>query len=219
MLGFAALLAAGSACGDRHCRAERYDQAAAEYRRELQRGNTSAAVHYNLGTALLRLQRYGEAREHLEIATRADEPGTRQRAFYNQGNTHLEPAFRAQRSPERTEALQEAVRSYREALLLDPDDMDAKWNLELAQRLLAEQGSGGSSDDPRQGGGGGGGEDEQAPSSPDPTPAPAGGTGSAPQMTPAEAERVLQAAAQREASLQQEKLQRSEVAPPNVRDW
>ncbi|MBA4157436.1 MAG: hypothetical protein H0X65_08165, partial [Gemmatimonadetes bacterium] len=164
-------------------------------------------------------ERFGEAREHLSIAVRADDPVVRQRAHYNLGNTHLEPAFGAPASPERAEALQEAVRAYRDALLLDSRDTDAKWNLELAQRLLEEQGAGGAEDDPRQGGGGGAGDDDQAPSRPDPDPAPASGAGAAPRMTRSEAERVLQTAEQRDAALQQQKLRRTETPPPNVRDW
>jgi tetratricopeptide (TPR) repeat protein len=217
-LALAVVLAASVQAGNRAFEAGRYEDAVAEYRRALERGDDGPLVHYNLGTALLRLGRHAEAREQLARAASGDaEPGLLQHAHYNAGNADLEPAFRMEPSPERADALRRAILRYRQALLLDPADADAKWNLELAQRLLARQGGGGGGgeDDPRQGGGGGGG-DRDDPASPEPAPgADGGGAG----MSPAEAERVLRAAAQRDRQLQQEKLRRTDGPPPMVRDW
>lgn len=216
---WALLLVPGSEAGDRHFRAGRYADAAAEYRRALARGEASPALHYNLGTALLRQGRHEEAREHFVHATREGEPRVRQHAYYNLGNSYLEPAFAAPPSAERTDALRRAIVAYRGALLLDPDDFDAKWNLELAERLIARQagGGGGGADEPA--GGGGADAERDARARPDPSPAPAAGPGGEAGMSREEAERVLRAASEREQALQQEKLRRAERPPPNVRDW
>jgi Ca-activated chloride channel homolog len=210
----------GVGAGNRAFEQGRFEDAVAEYARALERGGDSALLRYNLGTALLRLGRYAEAREHLERAGGDGvEHRVRQPARYNAGNSELEPAFGAEASPERSEALRRAILHYRQALLLDPTDADAKWNLELAQRLLAQQaGGGGGADDPQQGGGGGGG-DQDDTARPDPAPGEGGGDGAQPQMSPAEAERVLRSAAEVERELQQQKLRRGESPPPMVRDW
>lgn len=213
-LAVLALLALDLGAGNRAFREGDYERAASEYRRALARGDDSPVLHYNLGTALLRLGRYDEARRHLETATRAADPSVRQPAHYNAGNTDLEPAFRAPAAEERRQQLQRAIAAYRQALLLQPDDLDAKWNLELAQRLLEEQESAGGG-----GGGGAGGADDPAAAQPDPSPAPLDPAGGPEQLTPAQAEQILGAAEQIERELQREKLRRAETPPPNVRDW
>lgn len=221
VLALSAVFALSLRPGNRAFEQGRYQEAVAEYSRALERGGDSPLLRYNLGTALLRLGRYDEARAHLEQAgTGGVEVRVRQPARYNAGNTELEPAFRARPSAERTDALRRAILHYRQALILDPTDADAKWNLELAQRLLAQQvgGGGGGADDPQQGGGGGGG-DRNDPARPDPAPTPGGGGGAQPEMSRAEAEQVLRSAAEQEQELQQQKLRRGESPPPTVRDW
>src|SRR5690606_20822415 len=100
---------------------------------------------YDLGTVLLVRQRYEEARPPLLLAVGAEAADLRQRAHYNLGNTRLEPACvaaaeegAAARSA-RVDELREAAESYREALRITPGDVDAKWNLELANRRLHEE--------------------------------------------------------------------------------
>lgn len=210
MLGLQAL---DTETGNRLYRQGEFERAAAEYQRALERGERSPALHYNLGTALLRLGRYEEARQQLELATRAEGPDIRQRAHYNAGNTDLEPAFAAPATEARREQLQRAVAAYRDALRLDPADADAKWNLELAERLLQQPTAGGG------GGGGGGGPDQPSPADPDPQPSPAEGGGARAELTPAQARELLQTAEQIERELQREKLRRAAAPPPNVRDW
>lgn len=220
-----AALAAGLIGGGVLAEAERaygrgdYAAAAAAYARAVAAGDTSAAVRYNLGTSLLRLGRYDEARPHLEAAARARRISGR--AAYNAGNTDLVPAA-AGKTPadQREPALRRAVAHYRQALLHDPADADARWNLELAQRLLAEERKGG--------GGGGGGSPEpdpdpdtgggKAPSPATPPPAPSGPGGDG-GMTPEQAQQVLDGAERREQQVQRRELKRASQTPAGVRDW
>jgi tetratricopeptide (TPR) repeat protein len=211
----AMLIAAGVHEGNRAFREGRFADAEAAYRAAIERGDDGALVRYNLGTALLRQGRYEEAREHFEIAAMTDGPeAVRQAARYNSGNTGLEPAFVLPLSAARVEMLRHAVVEYRAALLLDPSDEDAKWNLELAQRLLEAAGGGGG------GGGGGGadGDEGRADATPDAAPEP-GGDGGEAGMSETPAERVLRQAAARDRELQQERLRRTTAPPPGVRDW
>ena len=195
--------------------------AAEAYARAVERGDTSAAARYNLGTALLRLRAFDEARPHLEAAVPRAGRALRERAHYNLGNTELEPAFAdTSKSEEWKARLRRAVAHYKRALLLDATDRDAKWNLELAQRLLAEPpesgGGGGAADT-----GGGDGEDDAdpqpAPGPPQPTRSSAG-TGD-PDLSPGDAERILSSAERDERELQRRKLREAPPGERAARDW
>jgi tetratricopeptide (TPR) repeat protein len=199
-------------------------EAAEAYARRVERGDSSAATRYNLGTALLALRQYDQARPHLEAAAeRASEPDLRQRASYNAGNADLEPvAAGGGEGPDRAERLRRAIARYQRALLLAPGDFDAKWNLELARRLLEEEppSSGGGGDDQADQGGGGGDEEQ-------PQPAPAGppqrsrssaGEGN-PELSQAEAEAILSEAEEQERDLQRRKLREAKGAVRAARDW
>ncbi len=212
--GLVALLT-GCDSGNRLYRRGEYREAAEAYARAVQKGDGSPELRYNLGTALLRLEAYDSARAHLEAALPAGGPEVRRRASYNGGNADLVPVF-LERVPDdqRRPRLERAVAAYQRALLLRPDDPDAKWNLEIALRLLARQ---------PQGGGGGGGEDEggggdedgeqQAPEAAERAPQGAEG------LTAAEAERILRGAQRAEAEVQGEKLRREQPRGRVLRDW
>jgi Ca-activated chloride channel family protein len=208
--------------GNRLYRAGQFRRAAEAYQHRVAAGDTSAAARYNLGTTLLRLQKWDEARPLLESAggvRRA--PELRQRALYNAGNADLEPVFRRKvTEPDaRRERLQRAIVHYKDALLARPGDADAKWNLELAQRLLDREpprsGGGGGADQRNQGGGGGG----QGPPQPAPQPAPSPQQTPAPELSQREAERILTGAAHAEADAQREVLSRVRGQRKTVRDW
>jgi tetratricopeptide (TPR) repeat protein len=216
------LLGGGMVEGNRLYRAGQFRRAAEAYQRRVAAGDTSAAARYNLGTALLRLQKWDEARPLLESAVGVwPAPELRQRALYNAGNADLEPVFRRKvTEPDaRRERLLRAIVHYKDALLARPGDADAKWNLELAQRLLdrepPQRGGGGGADQRNQGGGGGG----QGPPQPAPQPAPSPQQTPAPELSQREAERILTGAARAEADAQREVLSRVRGQRKTVRDW
>jgi Ca-activated chloride channel family protein len=215
------LLGGGMVEGNRLYRAGQFRRAAEAYQRRVAAGDTSVAARYNLGTALLRLQKWDEARPLLESASGVRRaPELRQLALYNAGNADLEPVFRRKvTEPDaRRERLLRAIVHYKDALLARPGDADAKWNLELAQRLLdrEQQRSGGGGADQRNQGGGGGG---QGPPQPAPQPAPSPQQTPAPELSQREAERILTGAARAEADAQREVLSRVRGQRKTVRDW
>ena len=216
------LLGGGMAEGNRLYREGQFRRAAEAYQRRAAAGDTSAAVRYNLGTALLRLRRWDEARPLLESASRVQRiPELRQRALYNAGNADLEPVFlRRVREPDaRRERLERAIGRYKDALLARPGDAEAKWNLELAQRLLDREptrsGGGGGEEQQSQGGGGGGPQQPQ----PAPQPAPTPQRAPAPELSQREAERILTGASRAEAEAQRQVLSRMRGQRRSVRDW
>jgi tetratricopeptide (TPR) repeat protein len=107
--------------------------------------------HLNAGLVLHRLERYEEAAAETVRALPIDDPLQAARAHYNLGNHYAQMG-----------RLADARDSYREALLLEPNDEDAKHNLELVLQLLqiiqvtriedpSEPGSGGGEGDPADG--------------------------------------------------------------------
>jgi Ca-activated chloride channel homolog len=181
--------------------------AEAEYRLLQQQRPDDPEAAYNLGTVLLLQGRWDEARPHLvraTEATRLPDP------FFNLGNTDLEPAFAESLLAQRDERLRRAIESYKQTLLLDPGDEDARWNLELA-RLLLER----DRPPPSSGGGGGGGADgAPAPGEMDPSPAPAAGQGQEPDTLPDETESLLRAAQERELQVQRDRLAKPQPPGP-----
>lgn len=207
--------------GNRLYRAGQYAEAVEAYRAALADGEDSPQLQYNLGTALLRLERYDDAQRHLEAALAAVEPELRRRTLYNLGNRFLEPIMRHGESDEqvRRRHLDLAVESYRSALRIDPDDMDAKWNLELAQQqqeAMAGGGGGGDGEDDEQQQSGEGADQEQ-PASEQPQPRSPRPDGSA--MSREQAEQILNAVEQDERELYQDQLRKGSRETPVIRDW
>src|SRR2546426_2607869 len=140
-------------------------RALAAYLAELAGRQRDDTAWYNAGTAALAASDFESARANLGHAAASVDPGIRFRALYNLGLVALRES-RAD-SSNRDAHLADAERAYREALLLHPRQLAAKWNLELAVR---RRGGGGASRNVPPAGGGGG-----AP----PSEAEAGGGGGA----------------------------------------
>src|SRR5690606_7893087 len=102
--------------------------------RAIDAGNDSPRLAYNLGTALLAAGRTDDAVAALERAAQASaDAELRYRALYNLGLIHLNKG-RASKGEAAQKDFQAAVDAYKRALRLRPDETDAKWNYELANR-------------------------------------------------------------------------------------
>lgn len=212
--------------GNRLYRDGRYDEAVEAYRSALSDGESSTILHYNLGTALLRTGRYDEAEQHLRAALASIDPQMRERTHYNLGSRFLDAARITDDPRARAQLLDAAVEAYKQALRVNPADVDAKWNLELALREQDEQPPvmGGGDDQGDEGDddsdGDGGGASPPGPAGPSPGAnerrreyADSG------EMTPEQAERILRAAEQSERDLYRDKLRQGRRDTPVARDW
>lgn len=88
----------------------------------------SPTIAYNLGNALFKENNFKNALAAYQKSTvpaPSNDPLFRSKAFYNLGNS----AYRAQ-------DLEKAAESYKQALRANPDDKDAKYNLELVLKKL-----------------------------------------------------------------------------------
>jgi Ca-activated chloride channel homolog len=106
----------------------RYDTALSRYQMAEVLEPDASAIHYNLGNALFRLGRYQEAARELELALIDRKPLRRANATYNIGNV----AFKAGR-------LDPAIQAYKQALVMNPRDKQAKQNLEFCLLRKQEQ--------------------------------------------------------------------------------
>lgn len=107
-----------------------YDQALALYQSAQIEEPELAEPYYNAASALYRQGQYAAALEQLQMALSfADDETLAQASFFNLGNS----AYSAQDNAN-------AIAAYTEALLRNPGDQDAKYNLELAlQQQQQEQ--------------------------------------------------------------------------------
>jgi len=166
---------------------------------------TGDTAWFNAGTAAMAAHDFSTARSALARAATSLDPDIRFRALYNEGLLALRAA--EMDTIHRDAHLGEAERAYREALLLQPLDGAAKWNLELAQRRRRQGGGGQSQSQPQSQN-----QNQQQQSQP-PPPTPQG-------MTEAQADEILRSIGQEELQTRRERMGRARrAAEPGVKDW
>ncbi len=176
--------------------------AVAAYRVLMAEGDTSLEMRYNLATALLAADSLDSASELLEAVRRASDGEVRARARFNGGLARLIEA-RAVNGDTADRAFAAARELYRAYLGERFDDVDGKWNYELALRPQPPSG----------GGGGGGGEDDESSESPESQQQPG-------QLDQAQAEALLNSAARDERDVQGKRQRMTrQPPPPGGRDW
>jgi len=172
------------------------------YRALMAEGDTSLEMRYNLATALLAADSFASATELLETVRRAADGEVRARARFNGGLARLiEGRMASGDTADR--AFGAARELYRAYLGERFDDVDGKWNYELALRPQPPSG----------GGGGGGGNDDDSSESPDAQQQPG-------QLDQAQAEALLNSAARDERDVQGKRQRMTrQPPPPGGRDW
>ncbi len=162
-------------------------------------GDGGDTTWFNAGTAALAMGDTALARRALERVAASLEPDLRYRALYNLGVMYL--GFAEQDSANVPVYLEVARQAYREALLLNPSDRAAKWNLELAIRRMPPPSGEGSPPPPR---GGEGIEGEPPPP---------------PGLSLAQAEQILNSMAEEERRSRRDILQRWQPARQTRGRW
>jgi len=106
----------------------KYDEALSRYQMAEVLEPDVTAIHFNLGNALFRLGRYQDAARELELVMMDKKPERRANAMYNTGNV----AFKAGQ-------LDPAIKAFTGALAINPNDKQAKQNLEFCLKKKEEQ--------------------------------------------------------------------------------
>jgi len=188
--------------------------AARAYVAELSVRQDDDTAWYNAGTAALAAGDADAARANLARAAASLDPDVRFRALYNLGLLALAQARSDTAS--RDAHLADAERAYREALLLKPRHLPAKWNLELVNRMHRSSSSR-PPPRPSPSPSGGGAPDQSRGSGASPPPPPGGASGG---LNEAQADQVLRSIGQEELRTRKDRTGRARRAvPAGVKDW
>jgi Ca-activated chloride channel homolog len=139
LLAFSASTAhASNRKGLKYYQAGRYADALVEYEESLKENGEDARVHFNIAAAAFQTGQYERAQNHLKSALFTPDVSLQQRIYYNLGNTQFRLAEKMEDFVSRQTQWEEAAKSYRNALALQTNDVDAAFNLQMVERKLAE---------------------------------------------------------------------------------
>ena len=117
--------------GNRAFRKGDFRKSEIDYRRAVLKDSLSVAAQYNIASSLYRQDDYEGAQKALssiaETVSGIEAAGTKADFYFNQGDVALAQKDYAS-----------AVKSFRQSLLLRPDDMDAKENYIYAKEMLRQ---------------------------------------------------------------------------------
>ncbi len=114
--------------GNRLFTSEKYDEANNKYRDALIDLPDSPQIRFNIGNTQYKKKKYEEAIGEFEKSLSSDDIVTQSKAYYNLGNTLY-----------RMDKLPESILAFTQTLKLNPDDIDAKYNLEFVRKKLKDQ--------------------------------------------------------------------------------
>ena len=118
---------------------EDYGAALDAYEDAQERAPEKGEPYYNAANAQYRMESYDEALREYDEALKYADGDLRAQGFFNKGNVY----FTAEQYPE-------AIESYKEVLRIQPDNEDAKHNLELALSKLQQDDQQQQGDEPDQ---------------------------------------------------------------------
>ena len=105
----------------------KYDEAIKTFQEAQVLEPDNIGIHYDLGRAMYEKKQFAESVDQFQLGLLSKNPSLRARSLYNTGNAQ----FRQNR-------LQEAITFYSQSLLVRPDDLNAKQNLEYCWKMLEQ---------------------------------------------------------------------------------
>jgi len=105
----------------------RIDEALSKWRDAQIEDPDSDKLHYNIGNGLHGQKKYEDALKEYEKSLNSKDNELQRDAYYNIGNTQY-----------RMGKLLEAIESYKKCLDINPDDEDAKYNIEFVRKKIKE---------------------------------------------------------------------------------
>lgn len=106
---------------------EKYDEANNKYRDALIENPESPIVNFNIGDVQYKKRNFEEALKSYEKASSSDDISLQSKSYYNIGNSLYKMG-----------KLPESILAYKKALELNPQDEDAKYNLEYVRAKLKD---------------------------------------------------------------------------------
>ena len=115
--------------GNREYEKDKYSESEISYRRANDKNSELPDAVFNTGDALYRQNKFEDAgKEFAETHEMSEDSKKKAASLYNLGNSLL-----------MSDKIKESIDSYKGSLRLDPDNMDAKYNLAYAQDLLKQE--------------------------------------------------------------------------------
>jgi len=127
-LAHAASVASENKKGNQLFAEGKYEEAEKAYLNAEVKSPGRPEVLYNLGNTLIKQKKYDQAIQTLQKPAEKGDMGLQEYSWYNSGNAYFDSG-----------EYQDAVKAYTNALRLNPTDIDAKYNLELALNKMEEQ--------------------------------------------------------------------------------
>jgi len=113
--------------GNKKYREQNYEEALKSYTDALLESPESPQLHYNISNVLYNQKKYKDAISELEKTLSTDNVMLQGKAYYNMGNCAFQEG-----------EYDKAIDYYKKALEIDPNDEDAKFNLEFTRQKLKE---------------------------------------------------------------------------------
>lgn len=115
--------------GNRDYNDKSFDDAELLYRRSFDENPSYSDAMFNLGDALYKQEKYQDATENFTSLVSSEiDPLKKSTSYYNLGNSLL-----------KENKLEESIEAYKNSLRLNPDMMEAKYNLAYAQDQMQKQ--------------------------------------------------------------------------------
>jgi len=112
--------------GNRDFDKKQFQQAEIQYRKALEKNSKSEAADFNLGNALYKQNQFDvAASRYAALTEQQKDKQSLSRQFYNLGNALFKSG-----------KYKESIEAYKQSLRQNPNDLDAKHNLQLAMKKL-----------------------------------------------------------------------------------
>lgn len=118
--------------GNKYYNNKEYQKAEIMYQKALEKNFSSKEANFNLGNTFYRQEKYDAAIEKFENVAISSKGDDKEKSFqfYNLGNAYF-----------KNQKLKESVEAYKKSLKYDPNNYDARHNLQLAIFMLKNQNS------------------------------------------------------------------------------
>ena len=115
--------------GNRAYNKNNFSESEIAYRRANNKNNQSPDAVFNIGDALYKQNKFEDAgKQFVENANMNEDKDKKSAAYFNLGNSFLN-----------SNKFKESIDAYKGSLILQPDNIEAKYNLAYAQDLLRKQ--------------------------------------------------------------------------------
>jgi Ca-activated chloride channel family protein len=176
--------------GNNYYRQQQFDKAADEYQKALQASPADKTAKFNLANALIRQNKAGDADKLLtELNVYGNSADLRSKATYNQGVIFSHD-----------KKLEESIEAYEESLRLNPNDREARENLQKALLELKKKNPPKKQDDKKK-------QQQQQKQPPKP------------KLSPREAQQQLKLLEQKEKEVQERLQKNSKTGASQPKDW